>query len=143
MEKKEGDILKTSLFLKEEYKNNIPKNKPGLYFFYDENKILLYIGKSIDIRSRIKTYFSYWTMSHLHDKFKEFVKYISVQFVEEDKDLKALEKELIKQYRPALNVQYNEEHTKRYTDEYKSRSERIEEEIWNKRIEKGYENFKL
>ena len=37
--------------------SEIPAN-PGVYLFKDENNEILYIGKAVNLRSRIRSYFS-------------------------------------------------------------------------------------
>ena len=133
--------MNVELFPIENYKNKIPKNKKGIYFFYDVNKELIYIGKSENIYSRINQYFSYHSVKHLHYKFKKFVKYMSFKLV--DTDLKNIEKELIQKHRPDLNVQYNEKYTQRYSEKYETVEEKHEDEEMQKRIDETLNNFRL
>lgn len=129
------------VFPKEDYSAVIPNGMSGIYFFYDENNKLLYIGKALNIRNRINQHNSYFSENHLHYKFKEFVKYIGVRYENNDK-LEQLEKRLIKKYRPPLNVSYNEKHTERYSEKYKTEEEKRIERIRVART-KTSNNFSL
>lgn len=76
-------------------------NKIGVYIFKDENKKILYVGKAIDLRTRIKQHLrsKNWKIKDLMEK----VKYI--EFLTLDSEAEALlkEAELIKKLNPEYN----------------------------------------
>ncbi|MDP3621499.1 MAG: exonuclease domain-containing protein [Polynucleobacter sp.] len=83
--------------------NEIP-NKPGIYLFYAENKQVLYIGKSVDLRSRV--------MGHFHSaltnrkEMKLSVQVRDIDWIETAGEWGALllESRLIKERLPSLNI---------------------------------------
>lgn len=70
---------------------NIPE-KPGVYAFYDEQRVLIYIGSSSNLRERFT---HYWTTNFEEDPCKRDTKVYKREFTE---DYKAREKELLEQY---------------------------------------------
>ena len=73
---------------------------PGVYFFYGENDLPIYIGKSVDIRSRV--------LAHLRaeDEAEMIAQSRRVDFIETAGEIGALllEARLIKQLHPLFNV---------------------------------------
>ena len=47
--------------------SNLPQ-KPGIYFFKNSNEKIIYIGKSINLRKRVKSYFQYKNHGYLTNK---------------------------------------------------------------------------
>lgn len=78
-------------------------NTPGIYIFYGEGNVPIYIGKSIKIKDRVLSHFS---ARHQHPKelkiFKQ-TKTISFQNTNGEFGALLLESQLIKQYRPIYN----------------------------------------
>lgn len=86
--------------------------RPGVYLHKDENGKILYIGKAVNLRSRVRSYFtptvdSYKTR-HLRNKIAD------VEIITTDSELEALllEMTLIKKHRPHYNVRLKDD--KRY-----------------------------
>lgn len=86
--------------------------RPGVYMHKDEHGNILYIGKAVNLRSRVRSYFtpsvdSYKTM-HLRRKVAD------VETITTDSELEALllEMTLIKKHRPHYNVRLKDD--KRY-----------------------------
>ncbi len=86
--------------------------RPGVYLHKDENGKILYIGKAVNLRSRVRSYFtpnvdSYKTR-HLRKKIAD------VEIITTDSELEALllEMTLIKKHRPHYNVRLKDD--KRY-----------------------------
>lgn len=80
---------------------------PGVYFFLDEKKDLLYIGKATSLRDRVKSYFSRDIIETRGPKIKRMLE--SVHFIacrKTDSVLEALilESSLIKKYQPLYNT---------------------------------------
>ena len=78
--------------------------KPGSYQYYDENHVIIYVGKAKNLKSRVSSYF------HTEvDRFKTKVLVskiydISYTVVNTEEDALLLENQLIKQYNPRYNV---------------------------------------
>lgn len=78
--------------------------KPGVYFFKDGKGSVLYVGKAISLRTRLKQYFR---TESLDQKTKIMVgRAKKLDFIETKSDLQAiiLEAKLIKQYLPKYNI---------------------------------------
>ncbi len=84
--------------------NNLPE-EPGIYKFLDKDKRVIYIGKSICLKKRVKSYF---VANPKWEKVKKMTSYIyDIEFVVTDTHLEArlLECELIKNIQPIFNSQ--------------------------------------
>jgi DNA polymerase-3 subunit epsilon len=76
---------------------------PGVYLFYGENELPLYIGKSVNIRQRVLSHFS---ADHRHNKEMSLSQQLRrIDWIETAGELGALltEANLIKQYTPVYN----------------------------------------
>ena len=78
--------------------------KPGSYQFYDENNVIIYVGKAKRLKSRVSSYFHKEV-----DRFKTKVLVskihnISYTVVNTEEDALLLENSLIKRYNPRYNV---------------------------------------
>jgi excinuclease ABC subunit C len=87
--------------------------KPGVYFFRDRLEQVIYVGKSVSLRNRVRSYFH---ASALRDeKTRDLAAHVAdLDFIVTDSELEALilECELIKKYRPHYNVRLKDD--KRY-----------------------------
>ena len=91
--------------------NTLP-NRPGIYQFYDEEDVLIYVGKAKKIKNRVSSYFN--NNAHLNGKTRVLIKKIRrLSFVETATELDALllENNLIKQYQPKYNIQLKDDKT--------------------------------
>ncbi|HEC74384.1 MAG TPA: exonuclease [Methylophaga aminisulfidivorans] len=82
--------------------DNLPST-PGVYQFYDEAGVMLYIGKSINIKDRVLSHFS---SDHSHHKELDISQQLHhIEWIETASDFGAqlLENEQIKQYSPRYN----------------------------------------
>jgi excinuclease ABC subunit C len=87
--------------------------RPGVYLMLDAGATVIYIGKAVDLRSRVRSYFhaSAWEDA----KVRAIVSEVSdLEFIVTDSELEALilEANLIKQHRPRYNVRLKDD--KRY-----------------------------
>lgn len=87
--------------------------KPGVYLMRDVGRTVIYVGKAVDLRSRVRSYFapSAWD----NPKVRAIVSEIAdLEFIITDSELEALilEANLIKQHRPRYNVRLKDD--KRY-----------------------------
>ena len=79
-------------------------SSPGIYQFYDKSDVLIYVGKAINIKKRVSSYFQ----KH-HDSGKTRVlvkKIVRIEHivVETESDALLLENNLIKKYQPRYNI---------------------------------------
>ena len=83
--------------------NQIP-DKPGVYIFYSENKAPLYIGKSINMRTRVLSHFQGALSNRKEMKLALQVK--DIDWIETSGEMGALllESQLIKERLPAMNI---------------------------------------
>lgn len=83
---------------------NIPK-KPGVYRFKDKKGNILYIGKAIDLRNRVKSYFRQTNKQSLRiQKMVSQIDDIEFTIVSSDLEAVILETNLIKEIRPKYNI---------------------------------------
>lgn len=82
----------------------IPK-KPGCYFFKDDSGKIIYVGKAVDLRSRVLSYFREST-NHSSAKYSMLKRIAKIEFIEVDSEIEALllEANLIKKHQPHYNV---------------------------------------
>jgi excinuclease ABC subunit C len=88
-------------------------HKPGVYMMRDTNDTVIYVGKAVDLHSRVRSYFqpSSWEHSKERSIASETAE---LEFIVTDSELEALilEANLIKQHRPRYNVRLKDD--KRY-----------------------------
>lgn len=93
--------------------NNIPE-KPGIYRMIDAEGNIIYIGKSKNLKARVKSYFS---TEHQWSKLKRLVFNIDdVNYIVTETELEAkiLECSLIKKIQPIYNSQFKNENKYKY-----------------------------
>jgi excinuclease ABC subunit C len=87
--------------------------RPGVYLMRDVGGAVVYVGKAVDLRSRVRSYFqpSAWEYSKVRAIVSEVA---DLEFIVTDSELEALilEANLIKQHRPRYNVRLKDD--KRY-----------------------------
>ncbi len=99
-------------FLYQEYLAKIP-HKPGVYQFYDEDSVLIYIGKAKDLRNRLGSYFNK-EGNNQNGKTRVLVSKIrDIQFTIVDSEIDAwlLENSLIKKHQPRYNILLKDDKT--------------------------------
>jgi excinuclease ABC subunit C len=82
---------------------NLPR-LPGVYLFKDLDGYVLYVGKAINIRERVKNHFTGKEPNNRHQNLISLVAKIDFQVVPSELEALLLETRLIKQYRPKFNV---------------------------------------
>ena len=95
-----------------EYLAKIP-HKPGVYQFYDEHSVLIYIGKAKDLRNRVGSYFNK-EGNQQSGKTRVLVSKIrDIQFTLVDSEIDAwlLENSLIKKHQPRYNILLKDDKT--------------------------------
>ncbi|MFT4669539.1 MAG: excinuclease ABC subunit C, partial [Ulvibacter sp.] len=86
-------------------------NSPGVYQYYDKEEKLLYVGKAINLKKRVASYFN---KEHDNARTRLLVKKISVIrhiVVATETDALLLENNLIKKYQPRYNVMLKDDKT--------------------------------
>jgi len=92
--------------------DNLPI-KPGVYLHKNKQGKVIYVGKAVNLRSRVRSYFH--KSARQHAKTNRLVKEIAdIDFIVADSELEALllENTLIKKYQPHYNVRLKDD--KRY-----------------------------
>lgn len=83
---------------------NLPEN-PGVYIMRDENNEIIYVGKAINLKNRVRQYFQ--SSKNQHPKVAAMVEKITdLEYIITDSELEALilECNLIKKHRPRYNI---------------------------------------
>ncbi len=87
-------------------------HKPGVYQFYDDKGVIIYVGKAKDLKKRVSSYFSkenqgygkvFWMVKRIAD-----IRFI---IVDTEQDAFLLENNLIKKYLPRYNVMLKDDKT--------------------------------
>src|SRR6202162_1318138 len=88
---------------------------PGVYLFRDAGGTVLYVGKAISLRSRVRSYFleSSWVNAKTGSLAREIADLETI-LVGNEREALALEHNLIKQYRPKFNVMLRDDKTYPY-----------------------------
>lgn len=89
--------------------------EPGVYLMKNENDKVIYVGKAISLKNRVRQYFQ--SSKNHTSKVKSMVKNIAkFEYIITDSELEALilECNLIKQYRPKYNVLLRDDKTYPY-----------------------------
>lgn len=96
--------------------NEILKNlptRPGVYLFKNEAGKVIYVGKAINLRNRVRSYF-HKSNQHTPKIFRLVQEIAHIEFIVSDSELEALllENTLIKKHQPRFNVRLKDD--KRY-----------------------------
>lgn len=108
--KKGGNIL----FDIKQHLKTLPDN-PGVYIMKDKYGNVIYVGKAVSLKNRVRQYFQ--SSKNHSDKVKSMVKNIvSFEYIMTDSELEALilECNLIKKYKPKYNVLLRDDKTYPY-----------------------------
>ncbi len=96
----------------EQILENLPL-KPGVYLHKNSQNKVIYVGKAINLRSRVRSYF-HKSANHSPKTQRLVLEIADIEFIVTDSELEALllENTLIKKYQPRYNVQLKDD--KRY-----------------------------
>jgi len=99
-------MLKT---IKKQLKNI--KKKPGVYIFRDQENKIIYIGKAVNLYSRVKGYFLGYLCDnrHLVPKIRKETKKIEVIATDFELEAILLEAEMIRKYKPKYNIRQKDD----------------------------------
>ncbi|TET95884.1 MAG: excinuclease ABC subunit UvrC [Anaerolineales bacterium] len=88
-------------------------NKPGCYLMKDKESRVIYVGKAVNLRSRVRSYF-HDAANHSRKTAEMVLKIEDIEWIVVSSELEALilEMNLIKRYRPKYNIRLKDD--KRY-----------------------------
>lgn len=98
----------------EEELNKLP-TKPGVYLMHDKDDVIIYVGKAVNLRNRVRSYFRTSTKKTL--KIQQMVKHIAwFEYTVTDSEMEALvlENNLIKENQPKYNTMLKDDKTYPY-----------------------------
>ncbi len=106
-----GEMIEVSDHLRSQIET-LPR-KPGVYLMRERHGEVIYVGKAVDLRDRVRSYFHASTQQNakVHTLVSEIAE---LEFIVTDSELEALilEANLIKKHRPRYNVRFKDD--KRY-----------------------------
>ncbi|MBP3703596.1 MAG: GIY-YIG nuclease family protein, partial [Lachnospiraceae bacterium] len=92
------------MFVLEEELKKLP-DKPGVYLMHDKKDTIIYVGKAISLKNRVRQYFQ--ASRHVTPKIERMIEQIAYfEYIITDSELEALvlECNLIKEYSPRYNT---------------------------------------
>ncbi len=78
--------------------------QPGIYKYYDELNVLLYVGKAKHLKKRVSSYFVKNVNSHKTRELVQKIHHIEFTIVNDEQDAFLLENTLIKEFQPKYNI---------------------------------------
>ena len=93
--------------------DNLPFN-PGIYMMRDENGKIIYVGKAISLRKRVRQYFQKNNKSARIEKMVSLIRDISYIVTENEVEALVLECNYIKENKPKFNVMLKDDKTYPY-----------------------------
>src|SRR5882757_2013503 len=86
---------------------------PGVYLFKDAGDQIIYVGKAISLRSRVRSYFleSSWAINAKTGSLAREIADLETIVVANAKEALALEHNLIKKHKPKFNVVLRDDKT--------------------------------
>ena len=79
-------------------------SRPGIYKFEDKNSKIIYIGKALNLKKRVASYFNKSSVSIKTSKLVEKIYSIQTIITKNEEDALLLENTLIKEYKPKYNI---------------------------------------
>jgi excinuclease ABC subunit C len=87
---------------------------PGIYKYFDEKNVLLYVGKAKNLRKRVSSYFSKTFTSYKTHELVQRIYHIEFTIVDSEQEAFLLENSLIKQFQPRFNINLKDDKTYPY-----------------------------
>lgn len=84
-------------------------HQPGIYKYYDQEGVLLYVGKAKDLRKRTSSYFVKNYPNYKTRKLVQKIFGIEFTITDSEQDAFLLENALIKQYKPKYNIELKDD----------------------------------
>ena len=85
--------------------------QPGIYKYYDDRDEILYIGKAINLRKRVSSYFNKTFTNYKTHELVQRIARIDFTIVNSEQDAFLLENSLIKQFQPRFNISLKDDRT--------------------------------
>ena len=83
---------------------NIPQS-PGVYIFKDKNNKVIYVGKAVVLRNRVRSYFQSGRIDDAKSRrLKSRIRDVETIIADSEIEALILEANLIKEYKPRYNV---------------------------------------
>ncbi len=87
-------------------------NKPGVYFMRDRNGRIIYVGKALSLRDRVRSYFHRATLRSAEPKLRGLIRSIDdldILVTRTEAEAILTEGRMIKDYRPRYNVSFKDD----------------------------------
>ena len=101
------------MFNIEEELKKLP-NKPGVYIMHDKDDKIIYVGKAISLKNRVKSYFRKTNKTKRIENMVALIDYFEYIVVDNETEALILECNLIKKNRPKFNVLLKDDKTYPY-----------------------------
>jgi excinuclease ABC subunit C len=101
------------MFNIEEELKKLP-NKPGVYIMHDKDDNVIYVGKAISLKNRVKSYFRKTNKTKRIENMVALIDHFEYIVVDNETEALILECNLIKKHRPKFNVLLKDDKTYPY-----------------------------
>ena len=101
------------MFNIEEELKKLP-DKPGVYLMHDKNDTVIYVGKAVVLKNRVRSYFRNTNKTARIEKMVSLIDHLEYIVVGSEDEALILECNLIKKYRPKFNVLLKDDKTYPY-----------------------------
>ncbi|GAB2788964.1 excinuclease ABC subunit C [Hymenobacter luteus] len=79
-------------------------HRPGIYKYFGDEDTIIYVGKAVDIRKRVSSYFTKQDHNKKTQQLVKNIRRIEFTIVDSESDAFLLENNLIKQHQPKYNI---------------------------------------
>lgn len=101
------------MFNIEEELKRLP-DKPGVYIMHDKNNNIIYVGKAISLKNRVRQYFRKNNKTKRIENMVSLIEYFEYIVVDNEAEALILECNLIKKHKPKFNVLLKDDKTYPY-----------------------------
>ena len=101
------------MFNIEEELKKLP-NKPGVYIMHDKDGNIIYVGKAVSLKNRVRQYFRKTNKTARIERMVSLISYFEYIVVDNEAEALILECNLIKKNRPKFNVLLKDDKTYPY-----------------------------
>lgn len=89
-------------------------NTPGIYFYHDQDGVVIYIGKAKRLKARVSQYFQNKPLTRRLRNLVSQIVVIKIMLTETESDALVLENRMIKKHKPKYNVLLKDDKTYPY-----------------------------